>query len=166
MVDVKQDNCRVDARGNVRLLDFGCAERHRTVSGNPRTASGGGTPSYWSRAVSEGSPCNPEDDIESCVYMCHEEIDGSLPWDDLDENDMKVSKRDFAMGEVGEDVPKGLVAWGKQVGKSKGRSPKRAASPKKAASPKNAATPKKATTPKKAATPKRKSPKKSSPAKR
>ena len=96
--------------------------------------------------MSEGNPCNPADDIESCVYMCHEEIDGALKWDDLDdEEEMKVSKRDFAMGEVGDDVREGLEAWGKRIGKSKGGSKNRKTSPKKT-SPKRKSPRKKAAT--------------------
>lgn len=122
MVDVKKDNCRVDKKGNVRVLDFGTVERFNTLAGKSRSSSGAGTPSYWSRNVGEGGVCMPQDDLESCAYICHEEIDKGLPWDGMGEDDMRDEKRAFCMGEVGDrGVKRGLMEWAKRMKAKKGK---------------------------------------------
>ena len=81
--DIKPENLLFDARGVVKLADFGVA---RTIGaeGSRRTATGMviGTPAYMSPEQVRGEPLTGASDVYSTGVMAYELLTGGLPFPD------------------------------------------------------------------------------------
>jgi serine/threonine-protein kinase len=78
--DIKPENLLYDAKGVVKLADFGIA-RVRTTEGR-RTATGMviGTPAYMSPEQVRGEELTPASDVYSVGVMAYELLTGTLPF--------------------------------------------------------------------------------------
>ncbi len=82
--DVKPENLMYDAKGVVKLADFGIARD--TEADTRRTATGMivGTPAYMSPEQCRGDELTPASDVYSVGMMAYELLTGGLPFPDSD----------------------------------------------------------------------------------
>lgn len=106
--DIKPDNFLFglnDDNKTVHIIDFGFCKRYLDNDGKHIPYKVGktplGTPNYISVNVHEGTEPSRRDDLESVGYVALYMLNGSLPWDDLNDyvqeyknvnNHMKIKK--------------------------------------------------------------------------
>jgi serine/threonine protein kinase len=107
--DLKPENLlwrREAGRDPVYLIDFGLCKRVITADGTHIEARGDkalvGTPQYAALHAHEGEELSRRDDLESLAYVLVMLAKGSLPWQDVKEDE--PNERYKAMGEAKESV--------------------------------------------------------------
>jgi serine/threonine protein kinase len=81
--DLKPRNILITREGELRILDFGAAQRIvRTQSGGgqPDRAPMSGTPAYASCELLEGRTTDPRDDLYALACICYELLSGAHPF--------------------------------------------------------------------------------------
>jgi len=80
--DVKPSNVLIDARGAVRVMDFGLARSYASEEGEPLTEMGSvlGTPHYMSPEQVRGEPLDFRADMYSLGILMYEMLAGQRPF--------------------------------------------------------------------------------------
>ncbi len=81
--DLKPRNILITREGELRILDFGAAQkilRSPSNVGQPGSASVSATPAYASCELLEGRAADPSDDLYALACICYELLSGAHPF--------------------------------------------------------------------------------------
>ncbi|MGE0708211.1 MAG: serine/threonine-protein kinase [Planctomycetota bacterium] len=114
--DVKPENLLLDARGRVRLVDFGLALR--AAQDRPRDEHGLliGTPRYMAPEQMRGAPSTARCDVYALGVTCYELLTGSTPFPEDQANDWlrtigaRLERAPRPIQELRPELPPAVVA--------------------------------------------------------
>jgi eukaryotic-like serine/threonine-protein kinase len=114
--DLKPDNVMVDAKDNVKLIDFGAAREARIKLWERvrmRFVARTGTPDYMSPEQIKGELCDARSDIYSLGVLLFEMLTGEVPFSGLDPAvamELRAMADPPTVSEINPDIPAGVQA--------------------------------------------------------